>query len=187
MTNTPSKPRPSARLRITIRWRSFWRTLGVGVAATAVLSLAGAVLATRLTVNVTTSMPRGLYWLDPGRPIERGTVVRLPVPANIRPLVEARRYLPLNFRLLKRVVALPGDSVCLDDHRYVVDGALRSVVADHDLLGRQLTPYPFCSTIPPRTVFLIAHGDSSLDSRYFGPVPFNELTPAVPLWTSSSP
>jgi type IV secretory pathway protease TraF len=144
VTNTPSKPSPPARPRITVRWRSFWRTLGAGLAAIVVLSLAGAALATRLTVNVTTSMPRGLYWLDPGRPIERGTVVCLPVPASVRPLVEARRYLPPNFRLLKRVVALPGDSVCLDDRRYVVDGTLRSVVADHDLLGRQLTPYHFC-------------------------------------------
>ena len=67
VTNTSSTPSPRARHRIAIRWRPFWRTLAAGVAATAVLSLSGAALATRLTVNFTTSMPRGLYWLDPGR------------------------------------------------------------------------------------------------------------------------
>jgi type IV secretory pathway protease TraF len=102
-------------------------------------------------------------------------------------MVAARRYLPPDWRLLKRVVALPGDQVCLDDKRYVVRGAVLSLIADHDQLGRPLAPYPFCSTVPPGTVFLIAHGASSLDSRYFGPVPFSDLTPAVPLWTSSSP
>lgn len=140
-----------------------------------------------MTLNVTTSMPRGLYWLRPGVRLDRGTVVTFPCPAAIRPLVAARRYLPANFKLLKRIVAVAGDRVCLDGDRYVVGDQLVSPIATHDHLGRPLHPYRFCGLVPEGSVFVAAHGDSSLDSRYFGPVPLLDLTPAVPLWTSSSP
>jgi conjugative transfer signal peptidase TraF len=183
VTTTPSDPTSPARTRLC-RWRPFLWLFVEGLCGSILL---GSVLGSCLTVNVTSSMPRGLYFLDRSKPIERGTVVCLPVPPNIRPLVNDRHYLPPNFRLLKKVVALPGDQVCLDHHSYVVGGAPLSVIADHDHLGRPLPAYSFCSTVPPGSVFLIAHGDSSLDSRYFGPVPFTDLTAAVPLWTSSSP
>ena len=183
MDQAPCLPPPRA-LRASIRWRAFARL----VAAAALVAGAGVIgcaqLASRMTINVTTSMPRGFYWLAPSRPIQRGTAVYLQVPAPIQSLVTQRRYLPRNFGLLKRVVALAGDHVCTEAHRYVVDGRLISPIADHDHTGRPLRPYPFCSTVPPRVAFLAAAGDASLDSRYFGPVSLDDLTPAVPLWTS---
>jgi type IV secretory pathway protease TraF len=102
----------------------------------------------------------------------------------VRALVAERHYLPANFALLKRVVALAGDHVCTEGHRYVVGDRLISPIADRDHVGRPLSPYPFCSTVPAGTAFLAAAGDASLDSRYFGPVSLDDLTPAVPLWTS---
>jgi type IV secretory pathway protease TraF len=64
---------------------------------------------------------------------------------------------------------------------------LVSPIATHDHLGRPLRPYLFCGLVPDGSVFVAAHGDSSLDSRYFGPIPISDLLPAVPLWTFSSP
>ena len=183
MDTPPCSPPPSGPRR-TFPWRPFTRTLGVGALIAASLFAGCAALASRLTVNVTTSMPRGLYWLAPTRTLARGTIVFLPVPARVRALVAERHYLPTNFHLLKRVVALSGDRVCTEGHRYVVGDQLLSPIADRDQSGRQLTPYPFCSTVKPGTAFVAASGASSLDSRYFGPVSLNDLTPAVPLWTS---
>ena len=165
-------------------WRAFARTLGVAAVLVAGGIIGCAQLAARFTLNVTTSMPRGLYRLAPSRPIERGTVVFLPVPAAVSSLVAERHYLPSNFGLLKRVVAMAGDRVCTEEHRYVVGDRLISPIADHDHAGRPLAPFPFCSTVPPGDAFLAAAGDASLDSRYFGPVSLDDLTPAVPLWTS---
>jgi len=88
--------------------------------------------------------------------------------------------------LLKRVVALAGDVVCLDQRGYSVNGAIIDVVAGVDLSGRPLPPpYRFCGLVPPGEAFVAGHGPSSLDSRYFGPVPLRTLTVAVPLWTYS--
>jgi conjugative transfer signal peptidase TraF len=145
----------------------------------------GADLASHLTINLTDSLPRGLYWLRPTAPPFRGDTVALAVPDSIKALVAQRRYLPPSFRLLKRVVATSGDAVCLSDHLYVVNGLVISSVATTDRSGRPLPPpYPFCGVVADGTAYLAAAGDSSLDSRYFGPVPMSQLTRAVPLWTS---
>jgi conjugative transfer signal peptidase TraF len=184
MDRSPWHPHPLRPRRINLPWRAFARTLGAGALIAAGLTVGCAQLASRLTVNFTTSMPRGLYWLGPTRPLTRGTIVSLPVPVDVRALVAERHYLPSNFHLLKRVVALPGDRVCIEGHRYVVGDQLLSPIAERDQGGRPLTPYLFCSTVPPGTAFVAASGASSLDSRYFGPVSLNDLTPAVPLWTS---
>jgi conjugative transfer signal peptidase TraF len=178
------KPAPSDRRPFFRRGRAPLRTFLVAALLTIGASVGCRALASRLTVNVTSSMPRGLYWLRPSGAIDRGSVVCLAVPRSMRMLVAQRRYLPPRFHLLKRVVALPGDHVCTDDRRYVVKDHLVSAVAAQDLLGRPLpSPYPFCGTVPPGVAFVAAAGNSSLDSRYFGPVPINALTPSVPLWT----
>jgi type IV secretory pathway protease TraF len=74
--------------------------------------------------------------------------------------------------------------VCIEHQLYSVNGRLISFVATTDQAGRPLPgPYPFCGVVPGGFAFLAAAGTSSLDSRFFGPVPISDLTPAVPLWT----
>lgn len=161
------------------------------VRMTAAITLAaigvGCFLVRHVTLNVTKSMPLGLYWLRPRARLERGTVVSFACPTSIASLVAARHYLPSTFKLLKRVVAVEGERVCLSGDRYVVGDELLSPIAIRDRLGRSLHAYPFCGVVPDGAVFVAADGDSSLDSRYFGPVAVSDLTPVVPLWTFSSP
>ena len=178
-TLAPPRPRPLAD-----RWRRFAGILVLGVVITAVAGVGCGAIAAHLTINLTSSMPRGLYWLRPSAPAGRGTAVYLEVPRAIRGLVAERHYLPANVHLLKRVVALPGDRVCTDNDRYVVDDRLLSGIAARDRVGRPLTPFSYCGIVRPGVAFVAADGDSSLDSRYFGPVSLGDLTPAVPLWTS---
>jgi type IV secretory pathway protease TraF len=112
------------------------------------------------------------------------STVTLDIPSRLRQLVDQRHYLPPRFRLLKGVVAGAGDVMCLAHHRYSVNGRLVSVIATTDQAGRPLPqPYPLCGVVPGCFAFLAAAGTSSLDSRFFGPVPISDLTPAVPLWT----
>lgn len=154
------------------------RALLIIATATSVLSAA----ATRLTYNFTPSEPRGLYFLAPGA-LTRGDLVTLPIPRTLDELVRSRNYLPPRFRLLKAVVALPGDPVCIDNVSYTANHILVSTVAHSDASGRPLTPYSFCSRVPPGYAFVASAAPSSLDSRYAGPVPISTLTKAIPLWT----
>lgn len=176
-----SAPRP--RYHLATRWRAALRTLVAAAVITAVASAGCRALASRLTLNLTASMPRGLYWLRLGSPLSRGAIVSLSIPPPVRSLVATRRYLPPTFRLLKRVVAIADDHVCTEGNRYVVGDVIISTIATHDRVGRPLEPYHFCGPVPAGYAFLAASGESSLDSRYFGPVAIGDLTAAVPIWT----
>ena len=83
--------------------RPGWRTRVLGGLVLA------AVLSTRwVRLNCSPSMPYGLYRLTAVRePLARGTLVVLPVPAEVRPW--HTRWQPL----LKPVAAIGGDVVCL--------------------------------------------------------------------------
>ena len=145
--------------------------------------VAAALVASRLTRNYTPSLPLGVYWLHPGLPIARGEIVDLAIPRPARDLI-AGRYLPSGFHLLKRVVALEGDHVCLSNGQYRVNGQAISTIAARDSIGRPLPVFRFCGQVPPGMAFVATAAPSSLDSRYFGPVPLDALTLARPLWIS---
>jgi conjugative transfer signal peptidase TraF len=149
----------------------------------AIVTSAAALAASRLTRNFTASLPLGVYWLRPGLPVMKGEVVDFVIPPQARYLIEGR-YLPPGFHLLKRVVALEGDQVCFSDGRYRVNGGAISTIAARDSLGRPLPAFGFCGRVPRGTAFVATPAPSSLDSRYFGPLPLGALRVARPLWTS---
>src|SRR3546814_14105689 len=78
------------------------------------LVLLSAVLppAPRLVWNASASAPQGLYAVTPGAWVEPGEMVIARVPLSYRQLAAARRYLPMNVPLVKRVAAYAGDRVC---------------------------------------------------------------------------
>jgi conjugative transfer signal peptidase TraF len=171
---TSSRRSSRARLRV--------RPTLVALGAAALVIIGAAFAATHFTRNYTPSLPLGIYWLRPSLPVVRGEMVDFEIPAEARDLIVGR-YLPRRFHLLKRVVALPGDLVCFSDGRYRVDGIAISTIARRDSLGRPLPVFDFCGPVAPRTAFVATAVPSSLDSRYFGPVPVSALTVARPLWT----
>jgi conjugative transfer signal peptidase TraF len=167
--------RPLSRFRTLL--------LAVLIAGSAIVSARH--LATHFTFNLTTSMPVGLYWLSPMRPPLRGSAVDISPPASVRALIAQRAYLPPGCHLLKRVVAVAGDRVCTDGGLYVVNDQVRGSIATEDVGGRPLPrPFPFCGEVPSGLAFIAGNGTSSIDSRYFGPIPIDTLTTAVPVWTS---
>jgi conjugative transfer signal peptidase TraF len=164
--------------RAKLRGRALLWALGTAAFVTAGTALA----ASRLTRNYTRSLPLGVYWLRPGLAVTKGDIVDLAIPAPARALIVGR-YLPAGFRLLKRVVAVAGDNVCFRDGRYEVGGVTISAIAPTDSIGRALPVFDFCGVVPDGMAFVATPVPSSLDSRYFGPVPIRTLTVARPLWT----
>jgi conjugative transfer signal peptidase TraF len=147
---------------------------------------AAAVLAARRCVwNLTPSVPRGLYLRRGDARVTVGATVVLPVPPRARSLVIERHYLPPGAALMKRVVALPGDRVCLDGETYLVNGRALARVRHVDSRGRSLPLYRFCGQVPPGRAFLATTEPLSFDSRYFGPVDLSTLAVVTPLWTFS--
>ena len=183
----PRSPRGGGRRgacsRLSLRERFRTGPVLVSMAVAALVVAGTAFAASRLTRNYTPSLPIGVYRLRPDLPVAKGEIVDLAIPSGARPLIVGR-YLPAGFRLLKRVVAIEGDVVCLTGGWYRVNGSAISPVAPFDSIGRPLPAFSFCGPVPPGMAFVATPVPSSLDSRYFGPVPVRALTVARFLWTS---
>lgn len=135
--------------------------------------------------NVTPSAPVGLYEVRPVAQLEVTNLVVLDAPEALKGFLAERGYLPPDIPLLKRVVGLPGQSVCRIGRTITVDGAVIGMAQDRDSLGRPMPVWQACQRITHDEVFLMNRDvGNSLDGRYFGPVPARSITGlAVPLWT----
>jgi type IV secretory pathway protease TraF len=98
---------------------------------------------------------------------------------------QPRPYLPRGVPLIKRILALPDQSVCRHELRIVVDGIDMGAARERDRRGGALPVWQGCLIIAVGEVFLMNWDEpASLDSRYFGPIPISAiLGRAKPLWT----
>ncbi len=165
------------------------RTIGlVGLtigAAIGALALTGG--AYGYGVNLTISEPPGL-WRVAGAPtpVRIGEYVTVCPPRRGMVAVAGRRgYIrpgdcPTGLMpLLKQIAAVPGDVVTINAKGVQVNGRLlaNSQAQHHDTEGRKLTPISDGQyQVAPGTVWLISsYSPLSFDSRYFGPVAFDDL------------
>jgi len=122
-----------------------------------------------LRINLTPSLPRGLYLLCPGTP-GRDDLAAFCLEGPFADLARDRGYLqpgscPSGLRpLLKKVAGLPGDVI-------PADLAARST----DSLGRPMPSVLPSGVIPPGMALMLAEHPGSFDSRYFGLVPLDAL------------
>lgn len=131
-----------------------------------------------LRVNVTASLPRGLYLLCQGTP-DKGEYAAFCLSGEFAQLANERGYLqagscPSGLRpLLKRVAALPGD---------VVNVSALTLRAT-DSQGRPLPSILHSGPVPAGMALLLADHPGSFDGRYFGLVPLDQLQRVRPLFT----
>ena len=87
--------------------------------------------------------------------------------------------------LIKRILALPGQSVCRNELAIIVDGIETGTALAHDRRGRALPLWQGCRVIAQGEVFLMNWDEpASLDGRYFGPIPLHAIVGrAKPVWT----
>jgi len=129
----------------------------------------------RVLWNVTTSIPRGAYWIARAERVERGQLVTLPIPDSVQLLVYERGYAPRSFRLLaKPVAAVGGDHVCIRGELFI-NGQPFAAVRHTDLDGRPMPRHDICRTLQQGELFLATGHANSFDSRNFGPVALDSL------------
>ena len=131
-------------------------------------------LAPLYVLNLSPSVPVGLYRLESGNPHRGGlAVIRLSQPW--RDLAAAREYLPPQALLIKPVAALGGDHVCRSGARITINGRLAAVAQPEDKKGRALPEWEGCKTLVEGEAFLLSRTDGSFDGRYFGVTPRSAL------------
>lgn len=131
-----------------------------------------------LVLNLTPSMPRGLYVKEFSSEINRSDIVLVCLNDPYKNLGLAKGYLVKGKKcqgsdpLLKSVIAIPGDNVVLYDDYVMVNGVkLPYPTLSFDSKNRPLTPYPRKTYLNTSGYWLIGtHDKRSWDSRYWGPV-----------------
>jgi conjugative transfer signal peptidase TraF len=112
-------------------------------------------------------------------------LVAVQPPAILAAFLDLNDYLPIGVPMLKRVLALPGQTVCRNGPTIAVDGIDVGEAQERDGRGRPLPVWRGCRVIADGDVFVMNWlSADSLDSRYFGPLPASAVIGiAVPVWT----
>jgi conjugative transfer signal peptidase TraF len=167
---------------VTGRVATLLTTLG---AAVVVVSTIAAKPVPRYIWNASGSVPNGLYRLHPTGRLAVTQLVAVQSLEALATFLADRRYLPRGIPLLKRVLALPGQTVCRDQLAITVDKIEMGAAREHDRSGRPLPTWQGCHVIAAGEVFLMNRRSAdSFDGRYFGALPTSAIIgTAEPLWT----
>ena len=139
--------------------------------------------APRVIWNASASAPIGLWRVHPGSAIRSGDMVLAYAPAPFRQLAAARRYLPANVPLLKRIAASEGDELCALGPILFVN--VRPIAIRHaaDRSHRPLPWWTGCERLRAGRLLLLMDVPDSFDGRYFGPIDRAAVIgKATPLW-----
>lgn len=141
--------------------------------------------APKLIWNASASVPIGLYVMKPADALHLGELVVVRPPEAVASFLATRGYLGRGVPLLKRVLALPGQTVCRTGRAITVDGTTFGNALDHDRLGRALPDWQGCRMVANSEVFLMNwQATNSFDSRYFGALLASAIVGvAIPFWT----
>ena len=114
-------------------------------------------------------MPVGLYQVHTtGKLMVNDIVIAMPHEPLTTFLLDGG-YLPSGVALIKRILALSGQTVCRRGLTIIVDGIEMGTARQRDRRGRLLPDWQGCRTVGTADVFLMNHDEpASLDGRYLG-------------------
>ncbi len=152
--------------------RRYRKYVAYALLALVLLSFAGFYIHRNLVVNLTSSLPRGIYKYADHVPAKGVYVVfDLPEDSPAHRLAEKRGYVKLGRKLQKRIAAMPGESYTLPH------------ACERDSRGRPIRRYePVQGVVPPGMAMVLGQTPKSFDSRYFGPVPLELLRVVLPVF-----
>ena len=135
--------------------------------------------------NASASVPIGLYRLRPAEQFHVTELVAVQPPEPLANFLDLNGYLPIGVPMLKRVLALPGQSVCRIGLKISVEDIAVGEARDRDRRGRPLPKWQGCRVVGDGELFLMNwQSHDSLDGRYFGFLPASSVIGrALPVWT----
>jgi conjugative transfer signal peptidase TraF len=156
----------------------------LGAAALLLSTIGGA--SPRYIWNASKSVLIGLCRLQPAGRLIVTELVALQPPDPLATFLDLNGYLPIGVPMLKRVLALSGQTVCRNGLTIAVDGIDVGEALERDGRGRPLPVWQGCRVIGEDELFVMNwQSADSLDSRYFGPLPASTVIGrAVPMWTN---
>lgn len=138
--------------------------------------------------NASASAPIGLYRVRAADRLDVTDLVAAAPPPLIAEFMADRGYLPMGVPMLKRVLALPGQTVCRRGLDIIAYGSTVGQARERDHAGRRMPVWQGCRRIGDDELFLMNFDiPDSVDSRYFGPFPRSfVLGRALPVFTDEA-
>lgn len=140
-----------------------------------------------LVMNITNSMPRGIYIRSSFESIKRGSIVTVPIPEIMREYVRAYPAWDKFFdshRLLKTVVAIHGDTICRNGNKFSINGSVIAYAEERGPDQRLLPNWQGCKRLMQDEIAVYSNGlRDSIDSRYWGPTPALTARVYRSVWT----
>jgi conjugative transfer signal peptidase TraF len=135
--------------------------------------------------NSSESVPIGLYRVQRADILFVTELVAVQPPEPLATFLDLNGYLPAGLPMLKRVLALPGQTVCRRGITVSVDAIEIGEARDRDGRGRPLPKWRGCRVVGEGELFVMNwQSADSLDGRYFGFLPASAVIGrALPVWT----
>lgn len=125
--------------------------------------------------NTTASAPQGIYEVQQPRALTVGDWAVVRPDTRLSNWLSASGYLPSGVPLLKQVAAVQGQTVCRKGAVVTIDGRAAARARPMDHRQRPLPVWGGCLRLDARRVFLLNASPDSLDGRYFGATPVQEV------------
>lgn len=136
-----------------------------------------------LVVNLTASMPRGLYLMSSSRSPHAHDIVVVRLTSAANAIAVSRGYLTARHPVLKRVAGVAGDRICRFGGAVSINGRPAATARARDRAERALPHWHGCLRLRPRQLFVLGTAAGSFDSRYFGAVEQSAIVGiAHPVW-----
>ena len=99
-------------------------------------------------------------------------------------MVKERKWIPLYDRLLKRIVGLEGDEICIHKNKIFLNNKYFVVTQKTDSKNRPMPQLSGCHIVEKGYVWVMLKDNSlSLDSRYYGQISESSIYgKAVPIY-----
>lgn len=160
------------------------RALVIAGVTLVVLAPLSALALTHMAMNTTDCLPLGFYRAVAPKPLAVGQTWTVCVPRRWTVYGLHRGYLNPggacpggSQALIKKIAALPGQTVNVTGHGVFIDGKIwpMSAPLTRDTVGRPLAPDYGPHTIQPGTVWVMGLNPKAWDGRYYGAIPDKDL------------
>lgn len=135
----------------------------------------------RYFINTTTSLPLGIYQLS-NNILAQGETVVFQKPSVLSNLKKS--WLIKDGVFIKKITAVPGDKICTENNRLVINdveiGLIKSKDRNGDLLP-SIVKHQFCRKLSGGEFWTGTNHPNSFDSRYYGPIQAENLKTVKPL------
>lgn len=130
------------------------------------------------TVNLTDSIPKGIYLLKEPENLKKGDYIVFQIPENALSYIHGRKYLPkIATNLIKTVGALPGDRIEIIADKLMINGSPYGKINKFDSKGLKL---PILKSedlvLKQEEILPLAEKDKSFDGRYFGKIRIENIS-----------